>query len=180
MNKVKSYSTTIVLIKNAGQYICLHAYTYYRLIYTFMYKKSIYVHFFPFPDLNISKDQNQKSMKARKCTGFILISTVSPAFHSDVMHPCHEDLSVFMCLMQLFSSSSFLVASPSVSAQTAGECPWRNLYIDQECCKFNGHHNSCKCDLGIPGTANLTIALPHAPLRAKENSLSFSQQRLRV
>lgn len=136
---------------------------YYMFIYIFMYKKYIQVHFFPFPDLNISNYQNQKSMKARKCTGFILISTVSPAFHSDVMCLYYKDLSVFMCFTQLFSSSSCLVASPSVSAQTAGECPWRNGYIDQESHELNGHHNSCKCHLGNPGNVNLTITLPHAP-----------------
>lgn len=78
------YSTTIVLIKNARHvtymYIYIHTHTYYVLLYIYTH-----IHFFAFPDLNISKDQKQKSVKIRKCTGFILISTVSPAFHSDVM-----------------------------------------------------------------------------------------------
>lgn len=78
-------------------------------VYIYIYT---YIYFFPFPVLNISKDQNQKSMKTRKCTRLILISTFSPAFHSDVIWPYHTDLSIFMCFTQVFSSSSFLIVSP--------------------------------------------------------------------
>lgn len=157
-------------------YIYIHTHTYYVLLYIYTH-----IHFFAFPDLNISKDQKQKSVKIRKCTGFILISTVSPAFHSDVMQPFHNDLSIFVCFTQVFSSSSFLMASSSVCAQTAGECLWRNGYNEQAFHELNGPHGSCRCDFVSRGTVmSLIFALPHAPLWAKQVLLSFSQQKLRV
>lgn len=129
----------------------MHIHTHLHALHVYIYKK----YFSPFSDLNISKDQNQKSMRTRKCTGFISISTVSPAFPSHVTWPNYKYWGPFVCFTEVFSSSrSLLMASPSVPVQLAGECPWKNGHIKQESQEFNGHHNSPRCDFVSTGAAN--------------------------